>query len=550
VQDDLQQVLNQKCGPLYRVASLLRACTDKPLTEKDKQTLQLHGMGKYGLGGNTSQWLQKYAAETLRFVEFERQALPCALIRQSAMATSKDKKSKSKKSKTGKAGEAQVHCTEEESEKRPVLSFTAADMEARSVMEQRLQSLVCCFSMVSKFLSAQTQFQGAGGQPTPPPMSVLPVAESIDSVWKVLQPIPRLMDKHMVQFSTLKVKATSAAAVKAKAPRKKAKAVVSHTDTLQVPVAPIPPQFVGAKSNCDGQGLTLQQREDFPVEQCVRNGHPNTSSSDSQISLTSVDSVSRHAEESGRIEHNCSKPSVFSTTPSSSISFPIPSTTTDLFPTNAPPSQLPPPQGPPPPTVPPPVPVMAPEITVDPVVVRIETAISDVRRVLSKDNKPNTMTQLRDRISELQGILTELHDLASPTARLHLLTDVLSMWKNTTNFVRVQEFNNVESGPIEVVARELASTTINKSKWEEIVKKTGSKYDTQGDTLNSTSETSAIEANITTCDGNIDKMESINESDTSRRNGRSAKRSKTNGSGGDGAKRSRVRFIDFSTCIS
>ena len=50
--------------------------------------------------------------------------------------------------------------------------------------------------------------------------------------------------------------------------------------------------------------------------------------------------------------------------------------------------------------------------------------------------------------------------------RLRLLLDVLSMWKNTTNFVRVQEYKSIDSKPIEVVARELASTTVNKSKYE------------------------------------------------------------------------------------
>jgi hypothetical protein len=36
-------------------------------------------------------------------------------------------------------------------------SFSAADMDARSVMEQRLQAMVCCFSMVQRVLARQPQ---------------------------------------------------------------------------------------------------------------------------------------------------------------------------------------------------------------------------------------------------------------------------------------------------------------------------------------------------------------------------------------------------------
>ena len=42
-QDDLQQVLNQSCGPLWRYASLLRACSDRPLSKEDSDVLVRHG---------------------------------------------------------------------------------------------------------------------------------------------------------------------------------------------------------------------------------------------------------------------------------------------------------------------------------------------------------------------------------------------------------------------------------------------------------------------------------------------------------------------------
>ena len=41
-----------------------------------------------------------------------------------------------------------------------MFSFSAADMDARSVMEQRLQAMVCCFSMVQRVLARQPQDDG------------------------------------------------------------------------------------------------------------------------------------------------------------------------------------------------------------------------------------------------------------------------------------------------------------------------------------------------------------------------------------------------------
>lgn len=101
------------------------------------------------------------------------------------------------------------------------------------------------------------------------------------------------------------------------------------------------------------------------------------------------------------------------------------------------------------------------------------------------------------------------------------------MWKNTSNFVRVQEFTNVESGPIEVVARELASTTINKEKYEEIVRRTAT-----------AAAAAASHCGVAgTADGMIFKFEgnghtvegeakSSSGGESLRRNGRGTKRSK------------------------
>jgi hypothetical protein len=122
-QDDLQQVLNQNCGPLLRYAALLRACgaADKPLTAADLDTLDRHGMRAAALGPHCPLWLQRYTADNLKFVEFERTALPCALMR----------------SERGQPSQC---------------SFDDADSDARCVMEQRLQSMVCCVCTARTFI--------------------------------------------------------------------------------------------------------------------------------------------------------------------------------------------------------------------------------------------------------------------------------------------------------------------------------------------------------------------------------------------------------------
>ena len=113
-QDDLQQVLNLNCGPLWRYAALLRACAGRPLTVSDQATLDRHGelpfvlllflifhiiiintnhlhlyshcyvttgMRAAALGPQCPLWLRKYTADNLSFMEYERKALPCALMR-------------------------------------------------------------------------------------------------------------------------------------------------------------------------------------------------------------------------------------------------------------------------------------------------------------------------------------------------------------------------------------------------------------------------------------------------------------------------------------
>lgn len=159
-QDDLQQVLNQNCGPLWRYAALLRSCSDLAPTAADHETLARHGIGHAALAENTPNWILKYVAINLRFVEHERRALPCALLRRSEQP-----------------------------------NFQTADMDARSVMEQRMQSLVCCFSMIFRVLAQQPPNEGQERDPLP--LRCLLPAEAAARVHRLLQSIPQLIRTHI-----------------------------------------------------------------------------------------------------------------------------------------------------------------------------------------------------------------------------------------------------------------------------------------------------------------------------------------------------------------
>lgn len=164
-QDDLQQVLDQNCGPLWRYASLLRACTPLPLKQEDTDILLRHGMGVIAMGSAPPLWMSKYAADNLRFVEYERKALPCALLR----------------SKNGHKSNY-------------VGAFTEADLDARSVMEQRIQSMVCCFSMIDTVLAQLNNTTMAGKNP----LEMYSSLHALDKVWNKMLVIPGLLEEFVL----------------------------------------------------------------------------------------------------------------------------------------------------------------------------------------------------------------------------------------------------------------------------------------------------------------------------------------------------------------
>lgn len=169
-QDDLQQVLNQNFGPVSRFASLLRACSDRKVTAEDTNTLAHHGIKQAILGTNPPNWMIKYAADILRFVEFERKALPCALLRPSSSGSSE-------------------YC------------FSGADMDARCVMEQRIQSMVCCFSMINRVLEGQKDKDQTPTVHEKKPLSPVLSKGVIRVVWEILSKIPALLEQYLLKFN-------------------------------------------------------------------------------------------------------------------------------------------------------------------------------------------------------------------------------------------------------------------------------------------------------------------------------------------------------------
>lgn len=163
-------------------------------------------MQSAALGPNPPTWVKKYAVDNLRFVEFERKALPQALMR----------------SKDGS---------------KSLYTFSAADMDARSVMEQRLQSMVCCFSMIDQVIAHSVRKGDKKGSSAP----LVPYfpAEAVSRVWEKLLRIPQLLQEHLLGPAQAAVKAVETAikAAQAAVRRDKEKEYVKSTSFTLYPSA-------------------------------------------------------------------------------------------------------------------------------------------------------------------------------------------------------------------------------------------------------------------------------------------------------------------------
>ncbi|KAJ1420799.1 hypothetical protein B484DRAFT_399721, partial [Ochromonadaceae sp. CCMP2298] len=368
-QDDLQQVLNQNCGPLCRYASLLRACSDLPMQSSDADSLRRHGMLDAALGASPPTWVSKYAADNLRFVEFERKALPCALLR------------------SGSDGKSSQY------------SFMAADMDARSVMEQRLQSLVSCFSMVQRVidrnaaadhealtltngalkgaLTLKNEAEGEGvedkgsgkdkGVPSPrKPLVPYTPSEAVAEVWARLTPIPRLLQRHLLDPAKTALEGAKTAA------QEEAK----RRGTVASP-GPSPKSHK-AKSPLGPLGASLGASMAPP-------GAPKAAPVKAVLSSEAREKL-RHREAA---------------------------------------------------------------------VASISAAIDQTKVLLQE--RPKGLAKLRETCLALRGVLKAIESTATAKARVGQLADLLVLWAHTQNFSTVAHFEAVESGPLQVFARELGT---------------------------------------------------------------------------------------------
>jgi hypothetical protein len=100
--DCYQQVLNRNSPIAVRFSNLVKSCTKKVMAEDDDRILSNHGFGTAAVGAvgfnrheiftspsgndkldslaNVPVWLRTYVADVLRYIEYERRALPIALL--------------------------------------------------------------------------------------------------------------------------------------------------------------------------------------------------------------------------------------------------------------------------------------------------------------------------------------------------------------------------------------------------------------------------------------------------------------------------------------
>lgn len=152
-QEDLQQVLHEKYSPLRRYGALLRSCAPTPLSEAEQSVLTRHGFLSAALGVDAPLWLQRVTVENLRFAEYERMSLPAALLR-------------------AKNGVSSLY------------KYSEADMDARSVMEQRIQAIATCISMVQQVLKKNRLPGQTSNIDASLPLSVVPATELITNIWE------------------------------------------------------------------------------------------------------------------------------------------------------------------------------------------------------------------------------------------------------------------------------------------------------------------------------------------------------------------------------
>eukprot|EP00978_Attheya_sp_CCMP212_P042737 scaffold265886_cov50-Attheya_sp.AAC.2 len=118
--DCYQQVLSRNSPIAVRFANLVKGSMKQIMSREDEQVLKNHGFGTAAFGAvsfnhhqtsksakwpnealdsmeNVPIWLRTFVADTLRYIEYERRALPLALLKNQVTATQSEKKGTKKK---------------------------------------------------------------------------------------------------------------------------------------------------------------------------------------------------------------------------------------------------------------------------------------------------------------------------------------------------------------------------------------------------------------------------------------------------------------------
>ena len=389
------------------------------------------------LGPSTPHWVKKYAAENLRFVEYERKALPCALLRK----TDDSSRSSSKAGKRGKDGKDGKEA-EPEPEPEAEYSFCTADMDARSVMEQRMQSLVCCFSMVQRVIDANRQHleiakkdssdqkQQQQADCAVPLVPCLPGA-AVEQVWARLQEVPPLMEKHLLAPAVASAKAAASAAATKRA------ALALRAEQQQQ-------QHLASKKSPSKSSPSKASTKSHSQQQTTNGSKSPLKSSPCKSSLSSPTKSQTKSPYRSPSKATMKSEIAVEAIASGAAGYDGASTAAAVAVGSAAPML---------------VDAAAEKLSQSraAAVEAIRTCLGEVRALLAPECKPRGLTKLRAVCLDIRTSLQKIEHTATSKARIGLLADLLVLWAFTSNFSTVQHFDAVESGPITVCARELGT---------------------------------------------------------------------------------------------
>ena len=194
--DSYMQLVNEKYGPAMRFASLLRQATNAEGKQGEKpeiaETLAkfmfrdaaLGPRGGAGLDA-TPRWLRNFVADALKYIEYERSALPMQLM------------------KAGRGANG------DEDAKGEVYTYEMANGEARQMMEQRMQSLLSALSRARRVLALAAEVDGSEETLSRVPLRRLTLMEAAEHLWfgqdSVAKKVARALKEGLRRYEALEL---------------------------------------------------------------------------------------------------------------------------------------------------------------------------------------------------------------------------------------------------------------------------------------------------------------------------------------------------------